>query len=92
MNKIILILALITLVFSQTILKIDLTKSTIIPKEKLYRAHIVSVGGSKPYIYTFSELPSKWLHIGEFVFIPQDDILVRKKYIVRLSVKDSSLQ
>ena len=40
-------------------------------------------------VYDFVVAPEKWIHIGEFLFVPEDEAKLPKKFIIRLKVQDS---
>ena len=55
MNKILVLLSLLIISYSQlSLLNVDLSKSIVIPKEDVFRAFIAVSGGTSPYIYTYS--------------------------------------
>lgn len=48
------------------------------------------VGGSAPYIYSYTHLPSGWKQVNHFLYIPIDHAASNRKYVCRLLVTDTN--
>ena len=70
-------------------LKANLFGSTVILKDGVFRIKLGVDGGFPPLFYEFGVIPEKWIHIGEFIFVPEAEVKVPKKFIIRVKILDS---
>ena len=70
-------------------LKVNLFGSTVLLKDNVFRVKFGVSGGFPPLIYEYKVIPENWIQIGEFVFIPDSEVKIPKKFVLRLKVSDS---
>ena len=54
------------------------------------RAKIVISGGAYPYVHQYTNLPTGWKQVNDFLYIPIDNLYTHKKYSCNLMVRDGS--